>query len=211
MSLESKGERDMREGLEFDLNGGGQRPSGEAVYDIEYDIRGPDMAPHARRVEEGQGAALDWTGRAPRLSAASRAGSALARSAGAEPAVPDGWPEGAAMHGEGEPNGGAAPELAWPQQPNRAAAALGALADPTRLEVFRLLSANSPGVSTPTEIAQALALTPRSVVRNLGILRRAQLVEERRQSKGRVYRANTEVALVCLTFMHKLAGLLRAA
>ena len=97
------------------------------------------------------------------------------------------------------------------RQPNRAAVALGSLADPTRLEVFRLLSANSPGAFTPTEIAQALALTPRSVVRNLGILRRAQLVEERRQSKGRVYRANTEVALVCLTFMHKLAGLLRAA
>ncbi len=152
----------MREGLEFDLDGGGQRPSGEA-------------------------------------------------GSGAEPAVPDGWPEGAAMHGEGEPNGGAAPEPAWPRQPNRAAVALGSLADPTRLEVFRLLSANSPGAFTPTEIAQALALTPRSVVRNLGILRRAQLVEERRQSKGRVYRANTEVALDCLTFMHKLAGLLRAA
>jgi len=68
-------------------------------------------------------------------------------------------------------------------------AAFDALADPTRRAVLDLLRA---GVRPAGEIARAFPVSRPAISKHLRILRRAHLVEERREGRHRMYRLNPE-------------------
>jgi ArsR family transcriptional regulator len=68
--------------------------------------------------------------------------------------------------------------------------ALAALAQPTRLEVFRLLVKQEPDGMAAGEIAKALAVPQNTMSSHLAILSRAGLVKAQRFSRSIVYRAD---------------------
>lgn len=68
--------------------------------------------------------------------------------------------------------------------------ALAALAQSTRLDVFRLLVKNEPEGCAAGEIARALAVPQNTMSAHLAVLSRAGLVTARRVSRSIVYRAD---------------------
>jgi DNA-binding transcriptional ArsR family regulator len=68
-------------------------------------------------------------------------------------------------------------------------AAFNALADPTRRAVLDLLRA---GTRPAGEIARAFPISRPAISKHLKILRRAHLVDERRQGRHRLYQLNPE-------------------
>jgi ArsR family transcriptional regulator len=70
--------------------------------------------------------------------------------------------------------------------------ALAALAQPTRLEAFRLLVKHEPEGLPAGEIATALAVPHNTMSAHLSVLSRANLVTSKRSSRSIVYRANLE-------------------
>jgi DNA-binding transcriptional ArsR family regulator len=68
-------------------------------------------------------------------------------------------------------------------------AAFSALADPTRRAVLDLLRA---GIRPAGEIARAFPVSRPAISKHLKILRRAHLVEERREGRHRMYQLNPE-------------------
>ena len=68
-------------------------------------------------------------------------------------------------------------------------AAFNALADPTRRAVLDLLRA---GMRPAGEIARSFTVSRPAISKHLAILRRAHLVEERREGRHRLYRLNPE-------------------
>lgn len=68
--------------------------------------------------------------------------------------------------------------------------ALAALAQPTRLDVFRLLVKHEPDGLAAGEIAKSLAVPQNTMSSHLAILARAFLVTSERRSRSIVYRAN---------------------
>jgi len=68
-------------------------------------------------------------------------------------------------------------------------AAFNALADPTRRAVLDLLRA---GTRPAGEIARAFPVSRPAISKHLRILRRAHLVEERREGRHRLYHLNPE-------------------
>src|ERR1700746_2542504 len=68
-------------------------------------------------------------------------------------------------------------------------AAFNALADPTRRAVLDLLRA---GTRPAGEIARAFTVSRPAISKHLSILRRAHLVEERREGRHRIYQINPE-------------------
>ncbi|MBV9183783.1 MAG: winged helix-turn-helix transcriptional regulator [Acidobacteria bacterium] len=68
-------------------------------------------------------------------------------------------------------------------------AAFSALADPTRRAVLDLLRG---GVRPSGDIARQFPVSRPAISKHLRILRRAHLVEERRQGRHRLYRLNPE-------------------
>src|SRR6266851_5590168 len=68
-------------------------------------------------------------------------------------------------------------------------AAFSALADPTRRAVLDLLRA---GTRPAGEIARAFPVSRPAISKHLKILRRAHLVEERREGRHRMYQLNPE-------------------
>lgn len=68
-------------------------------------------------------------------------------------------------------------------------AAFNALADPTRRAVLDLLRA---GTRPAGEIARAFTVSRPAISKHLRILRRAHLVEERREGRHRLYQLNPE-------------------
>ena len=68
-------------------------------------------------------------------------------------------------------------------------AAFSALADPTRRAVLDLLRA---GTRPAGEIARAFPVSRPAISKHLSILRRAHLVEERREGRHRLYQLNPE-------------------
>ena len=68
-------------------------------------------------------------------------------------------------------------------------AAFSALADPTRRAVLDLLRS---GMRPAGEIAQSFTVSRPAISKHLGILRRAHLVEERREGRHRLYQLNPE-------------------
>ena len=68
--------------------------------------------------------------------------------------------------------------------------ALAALAQPTRLDVFRLLVKHEPKGLPAGDIANAIAVPHNTMSSHLSILTRARLVSSVRQGRSIVYRAD---------------------
>jgi ArsR family transcriptional regulator, arsenate/arsenite/antimonite-responsive transcriptional repressor len=68
--------------------------------------------------------------------------------------------------------------------------AFGALAQPTRLETFRLLVRHEPAGVPAGELARLLAVPQNTMSAHLAVLSRAGLIGGERQSRSILYRAN---------------------
>jgi ArsR family transcriptional regulator len=79
--------------------------------------------------------------------------------------------------------------------------ALAALAQATRLDVFRLLVKHEPDGLAAGEIARALAVPQNTMSPHLAILARAELVKSERQSRSIIYRANLATFQDLTSFM----------
>src|SRR6266576_5558123 len=85
--------------------------------------------------------------------------------------------------------------------PENAILALAALAQPTRLDVFRLLVQHEPEGLAAGDIAKALAVPQNTMSSHLAILSRAGLVTARRFSRSIVYRADLKAFQAVVLFM----------
>ena len=81
--------------------------------------------------------------------------------------------------------------------------ALAALAQPTRLEAFRLLVRHEPDGLPAGDIARALAVPQNTMSAHLNILSRAGLVSSQRQSRVVTYRAEMETLRELVLFLLK--------
>lgn len=81
--------------------------------------------------------------------------------------------------------------------------ALAALAQTTRLDVFRLLVAAEPDGLPAGEIARHLEVPHNTMSSHLGILSRASLVRSERFSRSIVYRADLEALRAVIAFLLK--------
>lgn len=81
--------------------------------------------------------------------------------------------------------------------------ALGALAQGTRLDVFRLLVRRGPHGMAAGEIARQLDVPQNTMSAHLGILARAGIVRSERQSRSIIYRANLEGLRALTLFLVK--------
>lgn len=75
---------------------------------------------------------------------------------------------------------------------NRAIAALAALAQPTRLQTFRLLVAREPEGVAAGELARLIGIPQNTMSAHLSILANAGLVAGERHSRSIIYRADLE-------------------
>lgn len=84
----------------------------------------------------------------------------------------------------------------------QAVLALAALAQPTRLQAFRILVKHEPDGLAAGDLARALEVPQNTLSAHLSVLTRAELVNSERQSRSIIYRANLpafqEVALFLL-------------
>ena len=83
----------------------------------------------------------------------------------------------------------------------KAILALAALAQSTRLDVFRLLTKHEPEGLAAGGIAKALAVPQNTMSSHLAILSRAGLVTARRISRSIVYRADLKAFQLVVLFM----------
>ena len=81
--------------------------------------------------------------------------------------------------------------------------ALAALAQPTRLEVFRLLVHHEPEGLAAGEIAKSLAVPQNTMSSHLAVLSRAGLISAKRFSRSIVYRAELSHLRAVMLFMLK--------
>ncbi len=81
--------------------------------------------------------------------------------------------------------------------------ALGALAQGTRLDAFRLLVGHEPGGLAAGEIARRLNVPQNTLSAHLAILARAGLVRPERQSRSIIYRADLETLRGLTVFLVK--------
>ncbi|MBI5323633.1 metalloregulator ArsR/SmtB family transcription factor [Bradyrhizobium sp.] len=79
--------------------------------------------------------------------------------------------------------------------------ALAALAQSTRLDVFRLLVRNEPGGLAAGEIAGSLAVPQNTMSAHLAVLSRAGLVTARRIGRSIVYRADLARFQAVMSFL----------
>lgn len=86
-------------------------------------------------------------------------------------------------------------------QSDAAIGALGALAHPSRLEVFRLLVRAGPEGMAAGEIARVLGSLPNTLSTNLNILAAAGLVASRREGRSVVYTAGYDRMRELLAFL----------
>lgn len=82
-----------------------------------------------------------------------------------------------------------------------AVAAFGALAQETRLAVFRLLVQAGPDGVTAGEIAEALKVPASTMSHHLATIERAGLATSRRESRSIFYAADYEGIRALLTFL----------
>jgi ArsR family transcriptional regulator, arsenate/arsenite/antimonite-responsive transcriptional repressor len=73
---------------------------------------------------------------------------------------------------------------------NAAVAALGALAQPSRLEVFRLLVRRGPAGLAAGDISEKIGVPPTTLSFHLSQLSRARLVTSRREGRSILYAAD---------------------
>jgi DNA-binding transcriptional ArsR family regulator len=81
--------------------------------------------------------------------------------------------------------------------------ALAALAQPTRLDVFRLLMKHEPEGLPAGDIARELAVPHNTMSSHLGILSRAGLVRSERRSRSIIYRADLDRLRDVMIFLLK--------
>jgi DNA-binding transcriptional ArsR family regulator len=86
---------------------------------------------------------------------------------------------------------------------DNALAAFAALAQPTRLDVFRLLVAHEPEGMPAGEVARRLDVPHNTLSTHLGILVRAGLIEAERQSRLILYRARLDAVRELASFILK--------
>ena len=79
--------------------------------------------------------------------------------------------------------------------------ALAALAQTTRLAVFKLLVRHEPEGLPAGDVAKALAVPQNTMSAHLAVLARAGLVMSERRSRSIIYRANLEVFSGLTSFM----------
>lgn len=79
--------------------------------------------------------------------------------------------------------------------------ALASLAQPTRLNVFRLLVKHEPEGLPAGEIARQIDVPHNTMSAHLAVLTRAGLIEAERQSRSIVYRANLGAFRRLITFL----------
>jgi ArsR family transcriptional regulator len=79
--------------------------------------------------------------------------------------------------------------------------ALAALAQPTRLDVFRLLVKHEPEGLAAGDIARALVVPQNTMSSHLSVLSRAALVTAQRRSRSIVYRADLTRFRAVMLFM----------
>src|SRR3954468_11308451 len=79
--------------------------------------------------------------------------------------------------------------------------ALAALAQPTRLDVFRLLVKHEPEGLAAGDIAKSMAVPQNTMSSHLAILSRAGLVTAQRFSRSIVYRADLDAFRAVMLFM----------
>ena len=82
-----------------------------------------------------------------------------------------------------------------------ALAALAALGQPTRLEIFRLLIRHEPAGLAAGTIAAAIGCPQNTLSSHLGILARSGLVRGTRDGRSIVYRADIEGMRVLIAFL----------
>jgi ArsR family transcriptional regulator, arsenate/arsenite/antimonite-responsive transcriptional repressor len=80
---------------------------------------------------------------------------------------------------------------------------LAALAQSTRLDVFRLLVAHEPDGLPAGEIARELAVPHNTMSTHLAILTRAGLIRSQRRSRSIIYRADLDRFRAVATFLLK--------
>lgn len=83
----------------------------------------------------------------------------------------------------------------------QAIVALAALAQGTRLDVFKLLVRHEPEGLAAGDIAKALAVPQNTMSAHLAVLARAKLVMSERRSRSIIYRANLQVFGELTSFM----------
>ncbi|KPF94582.1 ArsR family transcriptional regulator [Rhodopseudomonas sp. AAP120] len=81
--------------------------------------------------------------------------------------------------------------------------AFAALAQPTRLDVFRLLMEHEPDGLPAGEIARHMAVPHNTMSSHLAILTRAGLVEAERQGRSIIYRAKLDAVRMLTGFLVK--------
>jgi DNA-binding transcriptional ArsR family regulator len=79
--------------------------------------------------------------------------------------------------------------------------ALGALAQESRLKVFRLLVRAGPSGMAAGDIARALAVPQNTMSSHLAILSRARLVHARKHGRSIIYAVDFEGTRVLLSFL----------
>jgi len=84
-----------------------------------------------------------------------------------------------------------------------AIAAFAALAQPTRLEVFRLLMEHEPDGLPAGEIARRVSVPHNTMSTHLAILARAGLIDAERQSRSIIYRAKLDAVRSLAAFLVK--------
>jgi ArsR family transcriptional regulator len=84
-----------------------------------------------------------------------------------------------------------------------AVAALAALAQDNRLDVFRLLVQAGPAGLAAGEIAEALSIAPNTLTFHFDRLRQAGLIEVRRDGRSMIYAARYETMNGLLSFLRQ--------
>ena len=84
-----------------------------------------------------------------------------------------------------------------------ALAGLSALAQESRLKVFRLLVQRGPAGMAAGDIARNLKLPHNTLSSHLGILSRAKLVKSRKESRSIIYSVDLEGTRALLSFLVK--------
>jgi ArsR family transcriptional regulator, arsenate/arsenite/antimonite-responsive transcriptional repressor len=82
-------------------------------------------------------------------------------------------------------------------------AALAALAQPTRLDTFRLLVAREPDGVPAGELARLIEVPQNTMSAHLAILARAGLIRGERHSRSIIYRADLDRFLAMMLFLVK--------
>lgn len=82
-----------------------------------------------------------------------------------------------------------------------ALAALAALGQPTRLEIFRLLMRQEPDGAPAGALADAIGCPHNTVSTHLSILARSGLIHGTRDGRSIIYRANVEIMRSLIAFL----------